>query len=105
MTGADVIGMVAGSLTTVAFLPQVVKTWRGGSTGDLSLAMYLAFCCGVALWLVYGLLLDAWPVVVANAATLVLAGIVLAIKLRHVMGEKKPSPAEGGRGLETGKGP
>ena len=100
MTVNDLIGLAAGTLTTVAFLPQVVKTWRGGSTGDLSLAMYLAFCCGVVLWLVYGLLLGAWPVVVANGATLVLAGIVLAIKLRHEMAEKKPSSADGGRGLE-----
>ncbi|MGE5547582.1 MAG: SemiSWEET family sugar transporter [Solirubrobacterales bacterium] len=77
----DVIGTLAGTLTTVAFVPQVVKTWRTRSTRDISLAMWLSFWVGVALWLVYGLMLDAWPVVIANLFTLVLAGIVLAVKL------------------------
>lgn len=101
MTVTDFLGAAAGSLTTVAFLPQVIKVWRDRSTGDLSLAMYLAFCCGVALWLVYGLLLGAWPVVAANAATLVLAGMVLALKLRHLRADRKPpSPAVGRGGRE-----
>ena len=102
MTFGDAVGVVAGMLTTAAFVPQVLKTWRDRSTADLSLAMYLAFCCGVLLWLVYGLMLDAWPVVMANAATLVLAGTILVIKLQQVAAEKKsPPPAAGGRGRDT----
>lgn len=82
---ADILGAVAGTLTTVAFLPQVVKTWRGGSTRDISLTMFLVFCIGVGLWLVYGLLLGAWPVIIANLFTLALAGVILWLKLRNVL--------------------
>lgn len=80
---ADAIGAVAGTLTTLSFLPQVIKTWRSRSTRDISTTMFVAFCLGVALWLVYGLMLAAWPIVITNAATLVLAGAILALKLRH----------------------
>lgn len=79
----DLVGGVAGGLTTVAFVPQVVKTLRTRQTRDISAAMWLLFCAGVGLWLVYGLLLGAWPVIVANAATLLLAGMVLAVKLAN----------------------
>jgi MtN3 and saliva related transmembrane protein len=80
---ADAIGSVAGLLTTVAFVPQVVKTLRTRQTRDISLAMWASFCAGVALWLVYGVVITAWPVVIANVFTLVLAGIVLAVKLQN----------------------
>lgn len=83
MTLLDAIGTIAGGLTTLAFIPQVVKTLRTRQTRDISTAMWLLFCCGVALWLVYGLLLGAWPVIVSNLATLVLAGMVLAVKLAN----------------------
>lgn len=79
----DVIGLAAGSLTTLAFLPQVFKVWRTRSAQDLSLGMYLAFTVGVALWLAYGVLLHAWPIVLANAVTLALAGLILVFKLRQ----------------------
>ncbi len=80
----DVIGAVAGIMTTLAFVPQVVKTWRTRSTRDISLGMWLLFWLGVALWTVYGALLAAWPIIVANVLTLVLAGIVVVIKLRNL---------------------
>lgn len=83
MGAVDYIGMTAGVLTTVAFVPQVVKTWKSRSTKDISLAMFLAFTLGVALWLLYGILLNAWPIILANLVTLVLAGIILTLKLRH----------------------
>ena len=79
----DVVGFVAGTLTTIAFLPQVVHTVRTRSTGDLSLPMWIAFTAGVALWLAYGILLGAWPIIVPNAITVVLAMTVLALKIRH----------------------
>lgn len=81
VTVTDAVGSAAAMLTTLAFVPQVVKTLRTRRTRDISLAMWVLFAAGVALWLVYGLLLGAWPVIAANAATLVLAGIVLAVKL------------------------
>jgi len=86
---AESIGMVAGTLTTLSFLPQVIKVWRCGSTSDISLAMFLGLCVGVALWLVYGVMLMAWPVILANGATLVLAGLILIKKLRDLRQEKR----------------
>lgn len=79
----ELIGHVAGLLTTVAFLPQVLKTWRSRSAHDISLAMFACFCLGVVMWLTYGLLLGAWPVILANMATLVLAGTILFFKFRY----------------------
>ena len=79
----DVVGYVAGLLATIAFVPQVVKTFKERSARDISLGMYVLFCAGVSLWLLYGLLIGSWPVVVSNFVTLVLSGTVLAMKLRH----------------------
>ena len=79
----DLIGLAAGFLTTVAFVPQVLKVWKTRSARDLSLAMYLVFTTGVALWLLYGILIDSRPLVVANAVTFVLALFILVMKLRH----------------------
>ena len=78
----DLIGAVAGALTTIAFIPQVWRIWTTRSARDLSLTMYLTFTCGVALWFVYGLELGAWPIIACNGLTLLLAGTVLAMKLR-----------------------
>jgi MtN3 and saliva related transmembrane protein len=78
----DLIGMVAGTLSTFAFVPQVWRIWRTRSARDLSLPMYLIFTTGVALWFVYGLLLGAMPIIVCNGLTLLLAGTVLAMKLK-----------------------
>ena len=69
-------------LTTVAFVPQVWKVWHTQHTADISLAMYALFAAGVAMWLAYGLLLSAWPIIIANGITLLLASAVLVMKLR-----------------------
>ncbi|MBI3525465.1 MAG: SemiSWEET transporter [Betaproteobacteria bacterium] len=79
----DLIGYVAGILTTVAFLPQVLQSWRTRNLSGVSLTMYSLFTTGVALWLGYGVLLDSWPIIIANAVTLALASMVLALKLIH----------------------
>ena len=79
----SVVGYAAGFLDTAAFVPQVAKTFRERSTRDISLGMYVLFCSGVGLWLVYGLLIASWPVVASNFVTLVLAGAVLILKLTH----------------------
>ena len=78
----DVIGAVAAFLTTVAFVPQVIKIWRSRSAKDISLPMYVVFTIGVAMWLVYGLLLGAMPIIIANCVTLPLAISVVVMKLR-----------------------
>ena len=79
----DLIGYVAASLTTLSFLPQALHTFRTRDVSGISLGMYSLFTSGVALWLVYGLLLQAWPIVVANVVTLVLALAILVMKLRY----------------------
>ncbi len=66
------LGLVAGTLTTFAFVPQVIKTWRTKSAGDLSIGTMSMICTGVFLWLLYGLLVGDIPVIAANAVTLVL---------------------------------
>lgn len=83
MSLADVLGTVAGILTTVAFAPQVWVVWKTRKTRDISLGMYLVFTTGVGFWLAYGVVLGAWPIIVANTVTLLLTGTVLALKLRH----------------------
>lgn len=77
----NAIGMVGGIFTTVSFLPQVIRVWKTHSTKDLSLAMFLLFVAGVSFWLVYGILTHAWPVIIANFVTLILALIILVYKL------------------------
>jgi MtN3 and saliva related transmembrane protein len=79
----DWIGSVAAMLTTTAFIPQVIQVWRTRHTKDISLGMYMIFTSGVALWAIYGWMIASWPVVVANVFTLLLAGSVLAMKLRY----------------------
>jgi MtN3 and saliva related transmembrane protein len=80
---SDWVGYAAAILATLSFLPQVVKTIRSGQTKDISLTMYLLFCSGVALWLVYGILIHATPVIVANLATLLLSGTILMMKIKN----------------------
>ncbi|WP_305074452.1 SemiSWEET transporter [Propionivibrio sp.] len=83
MISTEWIGYGAAVLTTLSFVPQVWQIWTTRHTKDISLRMYILFTGGVSLWLLYGLLLGSWPIIVANCVTLVLAGMVLALKLRH----------------------
>ena len=83
MRSTDFIGYLAAVLTTVSFVPQAWHTFRTRDVAGISLGMYSVFALGVALWLVYGLLLGAWPIVAANAVTLALAGAILGMKLRY----------------------
>lgn len=75
------LGLLAGCLTTLSFLPQVWLVWRKRSAGDISLGMYLLMCSGVAMWLAYGMLINSRPVVLANGLTLLLSSAVLVMKL------------------------
>ena len=80
---SDLIGYLAAALTTCSFVPQALHTFRTRDVSGISLGMYSVFTVGIALWLVYGLALSAWPIVAANAITLVLAGIILGMKLAY----------------------
>lgn len=79
----ETVGLAAGALTTLSFLPQVVKTWRTKAVRDLSLRMYLSLSAGVALWLVYGLCLGSVSIIIANGLTLALSLSILVMKLRY----------------------
>ena len=81
-TTASAVGYAAAILTTISFVPQVLKVWRTRSARDVSLGMYSLFTLGIFIWLVYGVLIESWPVILANFVTLVLAGMVLAMKLK-----------------------
>lgn len=89
------IGYAAAVLTTAAFVPQAWHTWRTRDVAGISLAMYAVFALGIALWLLYGALLRAWPLVLANAVTLGLALAILAMKWRW--GVSRPSPDDPAR--------
>ena len=87
------IGYAAACLTTLSFVPQALLTFRTRDVRGISLGMYTAFTAGVALWLAYGVLLRAWPVVVANAITLALALTILGMKLRYRNRRNPPARA------------
>ena len=76
-------GYVAATLTTVAFLPQAIKTIRTRDTHSISLGMYVVFNIGIVFWFAYGIALGSWPMIVSNAITFVLSATILALKLRH----------------------
>lgn len=88
MQTSELIGYLAAALTTCSFVPQALHTFRTRDVSGISLGMYSVFTVGIALWLVYGLALQAWPIVAANAITLVLAGAILGMKL--VYGARTP---------------
>lgn len=81
MNTIDWMGSIAATLTTTSFIPQVWQVWRTRHTKDISLGMYAIFTCGVTMWLIYGTLLESWPIIIANGLTLLLAGTVLFMKL------------------------
>ena len=83
MPTSELIGYCAAALTTCSFAPQAWLTFRTRDVRGISLGMYSVFAVGVALWLAYGLLLGAWPIVAANAITLALALAILGMKLRY----------------------
>ena len=93
MTFIDALGYAAATLTTASFVPQAWLTFRTRDVSGISLAMYSVFTLGIALWLLYGLFIEAWPVVIANVVTFALAASILVMKL--ALGRKhaeKPAP-------------
>ena len=88
----NTIGFIAAVLTTGSFVPQAWHTFKTKDVSGISLAMYSAFTLGIAMWLAYGVLLGAWPIVIANVITLVLASAILVMKVMHR--EKAPPQQE-----------
>jgi MtN3 and saliva related transmembrane protein len=83
MDGAMILGITAGTLTTVAFIPQLAKALKSKSTGDLSWGMVITFSTGVLLWLIYGIWIDSLPVILANAVTLLLQLGIVSLKIKY----------------------
>ncbi len=83
MDTTTAIGLAAAAMTTAAFLPQTIKTWKTRRTRDISLGMFIVLCAGIVLWLVYGYLKSDLPLIIGNAVTLVLAGTILVFKIRY----------------------
>jgi len=81
MTLVSLMGYVAGTCTTLAFLPQVFRTWSTRSTDDISLGMFSLMVFGIALWLLYGIAVGDWPLILADGVSLILAATILALKL------------------------
>ena len=79
----DWVGSVAAILTTASFVPQAWHTFRTRDVSGISLSMYSLFTAGVALWLVYGILMEAWTIIIANIITTSLALMILLMKLRY----------------------
>ena len=78
----ELIGYSAAFLTTIAFLPQAIQSWRTRDLSGISLGMYSLFTVGVGLWLVYGWIIEKWPLILANALTFALALSILILKIR-----------------------
>lgn len=83
MDFVNLLGSVAGILTTTSILPQVIKTWKTKSAKDLSIAMIYLLAAGVLLWIVYGILIRAYPIIIANSVPLVLVTTLIALKMRY----------------------
>ena len=79
----EIIGLTAAVLTTSAYVPQVYKTWKTKSAGNISLTMYIAMFIGIILWLIYGVYLNSLAMIVANIVTAILTLIILIFKIRY----------------------
>ncbi len=83
MNTTDLIGYFSAFLTTLAFVPQAHHSWKTRDLSGVSLPMYAMFSLGVLGWLIYGVMINSWPIIVANSITLVLACVVLYLKVAH----------------------
>ena len=86
----DAIGFLAGALTTIAFVPQALKMYTTKSGKDVSARMLLIFSAGVVLCLIYGIMIESVPVILANVVTLILSGTIIALKIRY----SRPNPRD-----------
>jgi len=83
MNYIEIIGFMAAFCTTFSFLPQAFKTIKSKDTSGISLAMYAIFTCGTTFWLIYGVLILSWPMIVANTITTLFAAVILGYKIKY----------------------
>ena len=83
MEMATIVGSVAGIINIIAFIPQVVKSWKTKQTGDLSLDMYILLTTGNFMWTLYGFVIHSWPLIAANGIIFLLSASILGIKIRN----------------------
>ncbi|MBI2208632.1 SemiSWEET transporter [Candidatus Woesearchaeota archaeon] len=83
MNYVEILGFAAGICSTIAFLPQAIKTWKTKHTKDLSIGLFALITTGTFLWLVYGILINSLPLILANLFTFILASTILIFKLRY----------------------
>jgi MtN3 and saliva related transmembrane protein len=84
MMDSNLLGFIAASLTTAAFIPQTIQSWRSRDLSGISLSMYSLFTIGVALWIVYAVLIHSWPVLIANIITLGTSSSILYLKIQSL---------------------
>jgi len=77
----DLVGTIAAIITTSCYIPQVWRCWRLRDVRAISVSMYVLLTAGIMLWLVYGIMIDSWPIIIANIVTICLTGSILAMKL------------------------
>ena len=87
---ATTLGITAGILSTIAYLPQVIKTWKSKSAQDLSWNMLIILCIGIILWLIYSISIRDVPMTAANAVTLLLTSVILTMKIRYSSSKDTP---------------
>jgi len=85
MNIVDYVGSFAATCTTVAFIPQAIQSYRTRDLSGISLPMYSIFTAGVTLWLVYGLLKQDWPIIIANVITVALSAMILILKINALL--------------------
>ncbi len=78
-----ILGIIAGTLTTISFIPQVLKIYKTKNAKDLSTLTFCIFSCGVFLWLVYGIVAREWPIILANGITLILILLIIIMKFSY----------------------
>jgi len=91
-TMAEILGLVAACLTTASFVPQAILVLRTRNTEGLSLYMYIVFTTGIMFWLVYGILIQSLPIILANLVTVVLASMILSMKLANTISARRAKP-------------
>jgi len=79
----NILGYVAGTLTTISLLPQVIQTWRTKSAKDISLEMFCILAAGVFLWIIYGIRIMAYPIIICNSVTLVFVAMIILLKVKY----------------------
>ncbi|MBK7561665.1 MAG: SemiSWEET transporter [Chitinophagaceae bacterium] len=83
MTGVDILGYAAGAITSLTFLPQVIKTWKDKSAKDVSLLMFIIAAINEVMWIVYGVLLNNWVIILTNSIVLAMSLTMIYLKLRY----------------------